>query len=231
MVAGMQVLKERERRYVKQLFEKELSGEVRLVVFTQKFECEGCEITRRIAEELAELSPNISVEVHDFEEDGELARKWRVDKIPALLVFGMREYGIRYFGMPTGYEFAALLDDIVDVSKGRSRLSEATKARLKEIKEPVHIQVFVTPTCPYCPRAVRTAHMFALENENVVGDMIESLEFPHLANKYNVMAVPKVVINDVLAFEGAVPEHIFLEYVLHALEHSKEGHHSHHHGH
>jgi predicted DsbA family dithiol-disulfide isomerase len=73
--------------------------------------------------------------------------------------------------------------------------------------------------------------MFALENENVVGDMIESLEFPHLANKYNVMAVPKVVINEVLAFEGAVPEHIFLEYVLHALEHAKEGHHRHHHGH
>ncbi|MCS7094902.1 MAG: thioredoxin family protein [Thaumarchaeota archaeon] len=223
----MPVLKERERKYVKSLFERELSGEVRLVVVTQRFECEGCEVTRNIAEELAELSNMIKVEVYDFESDADKLRRWRVDKIPALLVFGKREYGVRYFGMPTGYEFAALLDDIVDVSRGSSRLSQTTKQRLAEIREPVHIQVFVTPTCPYCPKAVRIAHQMAVENEHVVADMIESLEFPHLANRYGVMAVPKVVINDIVSFEGALQEQHFLEYVVHALEHQ----HSHEHRH
>ncbi|MCS6788200.1 MAG: thioredoxin family protein [Aigarchaeota archaeon] len=223
----MPVLKERERKYVKSLFEKELAGEVRLVVATQRFECEGCEVTRSIAEELAELSNQIKLEVYDLEEDAERLRRWGVDKIPALLVFGKREYGVRYFGMPTGYEFAALLEDVVDVSRGTSRLSQTTKQRLSEIKEPVHIQVFVTPTCPYCPKAVRVAHQMAIENEHVVADMIESLEFPHLANRYGVMAVPKVVINDEVAFEGALPEHYFLEYVFHALEHRRGHEHRH----
>ncbi|HIQ29153.1 MAG TPA: glutaredoxin [Candidatus Caldiarchaeum subterraneum] len=214
----MAILKERDKKAVKDKFEKELENDVKLIVFTQEFECEYCAVTRELMEELASLTNRIKLTVYDFEKDKDKAEKWRVDKIPALLIFGEKEYGIRYFGVPSGYEFAALLDDIVDVSRRRSRLSKATVDRLKDVNEPVHIQVFVTPTCPYCPKAVRTAHQMALENTNITADMIESLEFPHLANKYEVMAVPKIVINDKISFEGALPEQHFLEHVLLALK-------------
>jgi len=214
----MAILKERDKKAVKDKFEKELENDVKLIVFTQEFECEYCAVTRELMEELASLTNRIKLTVYDFEKDKDKAEKWRVDKIPALLIFGEKEYGIRYFGVPSGYEFAALLDDIVDVSRKRSRLSKATVDRLKDVNEPVHIQVFVTPTCPYCPKAVRTAHQMALENTNITADMIESLEFPHLANKYEVMAVPKIVINDKISFEGALPEQHFLEHVLLALK-------------
>jgi len=214
----MAILKERDRQLVKSKFDKELEGDVRIIVFTQEFECEYCEVNRELVEELASLSPKIKVEVYDFEKDKDRAERWKVDKIPATLIFGEKEYGIRYFGVPSGYEFAALLDDIVDVSRRKSRLPNNIIKELNKINSPVHIKVFVTPTCPYCPRAVRTAHQFALENDNIVADMIESLEFPHLANKYQVMAVPKIVINDVISFEGALPEALFLEQVLAAVE-------------
>ena len=214
----MAILKERDKQAVKSKFDKELENDVKLIVFTQEFECEYCAVTRELMEELVSLNEKIKLEVYDFEKDKDKAEKWRVDKIPALLIFGEKEYGIRYFGVPSGYEFAALLDDIVDVSRRRSRLSKATIEKLKDINQPVHIQVFVTPTCPYCPRAVRVAHQMALENMNITADMIESLEFPHLANKYEVMAVPKIVINDKLSFEGALPEQHFLEHVLLALK-------------
>jgi glutaredoxin-like protein len=171
-----------------------------------------------LAEELVEIgNGKLRLEVYDFERDADKASVWGVDKIPALLLHGAKEYKVRYFGLPAGYEFAALLDDIIDVSKGASRLSPSVRSKVKEINKPVHIQVFVTPTCPYCPRAVRTAHQMAIENELITADMVEAIEFPHLANKYDVMAVPKVVINDKVSFEGALPDTHFLEHVLMAI--------------
>jgi len=213
----MGLLKDRDRKFLQSKFRTQLKGEVRLIVFTQEFECEYCEELRELSEEVASLSDKITVEIYDFQSDKELAKKWNVDKIPALLLFGEREYGVRYFGLPSGYEFTALVDDIIDVSRGTSRLHPDVKKKLKQIRDHVHIQVFVTPTCPYCPLAVRTAHQMAIENQNILADMVEALEFPHLANRYQVMAVPKIVINDAASFEGAVPEHVFLEYLLAAV--------------
>ncbi len=82
------------------------------------------------------------------------------------------------------------------------------------IDRPMHIQVFVTPTCPYCPRAVRLTHQFAMKSDLIRADMIESTEFPQLANRYEVMAVPKVVINDTIFSEGALPEPHFLGHAM-----------------
>ena len=214
----MAILGERERRYLRSRFERELSGKVRLIVFTQEFECEYCAEVRSLAEEIAELDDRISAEVYDFQSDRGLAERLRVDKIPALLVFGEKEYGVRFFGIPSGYEFMTLVDDIIQVSKGFSSLPAHLKEKVRQINRPVHIQVFVTPTCPYCPIAVRTAHQMAIENMNIISDMIEVLEFPHLAHKYQVMAVPKIVVNDKISFEGALPEAIFVEHVLAAVE-------------
>jgi len=214
----MAILGERERKFLRSKFGKALRGEVRLLVFTQEFECEYCAEVRKLAQEVAEIDERIRAEVYDFQFDKELAKKLGVDKIPALLVLGEREYGVRFFGIPSGYEFTTLVEDIIDVSRGSSRLPEQVKEKVRKIDQQVHIQVFVTPTCPYCPIAVRTAHQLAIENEKIVSDMIEALEFPHLASRYQVMAVPKIVINDKVSFEGAVPEHVFVDYVLAAIE-------------
>jgi glutaredoxin-like protein len=211
------ILGEKERRYLKSKFERELLGGVRLVSFTQEFECEYCAEVRSLAEEIAELDDRISAEVYDFQSDRSLAEKLRVDKIPALLIFGEKEYGVRFFGIPSGYEFMTLVDDIIQVSRRSSSLPAPLKEKVKQIDCPVHIQVFVTPTCPYCPVAVKTAHQMAIENMNITSDMIEVIEFPHLAHRYQVMAVPKIVINNRISFEGALPEALFIEHVLTAI--------------
>jgi len=88
---------------------------------------------------------------------------------------------------------------------------------VRAIDKPVKIKVFVTPSCPYCPRAVIAAHRFAYENDNIVGEMIEAQEFPEISQLYNVYAVPKVVINEAVEFEGALPEKQFLEYIMEAI--------------
>ena len=86
----------------------------------------------------------------------------------------------------------------------------------KGINTPIHLQTFVTPTCPYCTTSVRLGHQFALESSHIVADMVEATEFPHLTQKYHVIGVPRTIINESITVEGAVPEETFLEHVLKA---------------
>ena len=112
----------------------------------------------------------------------------------------------------------SLLEAIEIVSKGESGLSASGKERLKGLNKPVHLQVFVTPTCPYCPRAVVQAFRMAVESPNVTASMVEATEFPHLANKYQVSGVPHTVIGDSLQpMVGAYPEAAALDLILNAV--------------
>jgi len=214
---NMGLISEGNRQRVKKLFDEGLLSPVKVVHFTQDFECDYCKDTRMLLEELVDLSSGrIGLEVYELVKDTVKAKEYSVENIPATIILN-RGDGVRYYGIPSGYEFSSLLEDLVDASKGTTRLADSTKQKLKVIDKPVHIKVFVTPTCPYCPRAVRLAHQFALENPHIRGDMIESIEFPQLAIKYEVMAVPKVVINDTIMFEGALPEAQFLDRVMSAV--------------
>jgi len=213
----MSLLKEDQQKKLKEKF-KELDGSIKLVVFTQEMECRYCEETRQLMEDLAGLSDKIDVEVYDFVSDTDKVGKYKIDKIPATVIEGEKDYGIRFYGIPAGYEFVSLTNTIMAVSKGESGLSEETKAALKKLKDPVHLQVFITLTCPYCPGAVEMAHRLSEESDLVTSDMVESAEFPHLTQKYNVSSVPKVIINEDIQFEGALPEKEFVENVMKVLE-------------
>ena len=197
-----------------------LTGSVKLVMFTQEMECRFCKETRELVEEVAALSDKISVEIRDFVKQEDEAKKLGIDKIPAIGVFGEgdKDYGIRFYGVPAGYEFMSLLESIEIVSKGESGLSAAGKEKIKGLNKPVHLQVFVTPTCPYCPRAVVQAFRMAVESTNVSASMVEATEFPHLANKYQVSGVPHTVIGDSSQpMIGAYPEAAALDMILNAV--------------
>lgn len=211
----MALLKDEVQNEVRERFKK-LTGPVRLVNFTQKIECHYCEETRRLTEEIASLSPKISSQVYNFALDKEKSQQYKIDKIPVIVVEAEKDYGIRFFGLPGGYEFNSLISAIYEVSRKTTDLSPESKDKIGKIDKPVHIQVFVTLTCPYCPSAVQMAHKLALESEYITSDMVESAEFPHLVNKYGVMGVPKVVINEEFGFEGALPESSFVEEVMKA---------------
>ncbi len=209
----MSLLSDKDREHLINEFAG-LTNPVKLIVFTQEFECQYCLETRQIAEELAGLSDRISLEIYDFVADKEVADAYGVDKIPASIIMQggeqPKDYGIRYYGIPAGYEFSSLVEDVLLVSRGESGLSDASKRWAKDLAEPVHLQVFVTPTCPYCPRAVVMAHQLAMESDLITADMVEATEFPHLSMKYQVMGVPRTVINENVHVEGAVPEPMLL---------------------
>ena len=213
----MPLIQQKERDILTKEFSQKMVNDIKLVVFTQEVPCVFCRETVEVANELAQITPKIKVEVYDFVKDQMKAKELRIDKIPALAVIGVKDYGVRFYGIPAGYEFTSLTGAIIDVSRGDSGLTPKSRDQLKNLDQSVHIQVFVTPTCPFCPAAVRLAHRLAIESDMIWADMVESSQFVPLAQKYGVMSVPKIVINERHEIGGTVPEELFVAHVLNAV--------------
>lgn len=186
---------------------------VELVVHSDDSE-EG-RVLLELAQELAEVNSLVQVRAESGAGVGASAA---VEQAPALTFRDPagRDPGLRYYGLPLGYEFVVLLEDLIDLGTGQSQLSARTLEQVRTITRPTVIKVFVTPTCPYCPQAARRAHQLALVNPHIRAEVIDASVFPELARKYNVYGVPRTVVNETQHFEGAVPEHVLLDHVLKA---------------
>ena len=211
---SLSLIPEDKQAYLRNKFNENLVDPVRILMFTQEVECRFCNDTRQLAQELATLSDKITAEVYDFMANADKAKEYGIDKIPALAIVGKKDYGVRIYGIPYGYELQTLIEAVINVSKGSTDLSDKTKAILADVKALVHIQVFVTLTCPHCPVAATIAHKLAVESDMIRADVIESSEFPALAQKYAVIGVPKIIINEKVEFTGAFNEDLFAEHVL-----------------
>jgi alkyl hydroperoxide reductase subunit F len=195
-----------------------LTFPVKLVFFTQKNAYPVCVEQQNLLEELVSLSEKLNLEVYDFVMHGDETRNYEINKIPATAVIGKKDYGNRFYGLTAGYEFTSLLESIIMVSNEQSGLSPEIETLVRRISEPVHIQVMVTLTCPYCPRMVHVANQFAIANNNIRADMVEASQFPQLVQRYDVTGVPKTIINEVYSFEGAIPAEAAYVEILKAVD-------------
>jgi len=222
-MAGM--VDEKIKSQVQELF-ADLIHAVDILFFgsEDKSRCQYCQETRQLLEEVSGLSDLLTLKVYDIEQDADLAAHYKVDGAPEFVLVGrdgeqVLDYGIRLKGIPAGHEFTSLVNDLVLVSRRESNLSEETRQFLRELTTPVHLQVFVTPTCPYCPRAVILAHQFALESPLVEAVMVEAMEFPELADRFEVSGVPQTTINmGAGALVGAAREDQLVDEIRTAIE-------------
>lgn len=221
----MAMISDQDKDLLRGVFNSELQNPVRILAFTKRsekssepgMECEFCNETEELMMELTSLSDKISVEFREYSPNDEMVQQLGIDKLPALILTSGDGKGVRYFGIPGGFEFSSLIADIVDVSRNTTDMTQDAREKVRNIDKDVHIQVFVTPTCPYCPSTVRLAHQMAIENPgHIQADAVEAAEFPHLVEKYGIDAVPTVVINDTIQFEGAPPEGDFADQVVKA---------------
>ena len=212
----MAMLDDKVMQDVKKALEKMVKP-VTLELFSQAFECGYCKETHQLLEEVSAASPLLKLNVHQFESDEEAVKNFGINKIPAIAIVGEKDYGIRFYGIPSGYEFSSLLAAILMVSTGITKLSAEAKAFLDKLQKPVHLQVFVMPTCPYCPPAVMLAHQMAFYSDKVKADMVEIGEFPPLTQRYSVEGVPRTVINEKWFVEGAAPEAMLIAKITEAL--------------
>ncbi|MEJ5338762.1 MAG: protein disulfide oxidoreductase [Aquificaceae bacterium] len=208
------------RTQLRDIFSKELKEPVNLKLFSQAIGCETCQIAEDLLKELADVEPEkIKLEIYSPLVDREISQQYGVERVPTIVIEGDRDYGIRYIGLPAGLEFTTLVQGVVQVSKREPKLSERTVEMLKSIDLPMEIMVFVTTSCGYCPSAAITAMNFAMASENIKALIVDASENMDLAERFQVVGVPKIVINRGLAeFVGAQPENNFLGYVISAYE-------------
>ena len=123
-----------------------LQNEVKLILFTQTLNCETCPEVERLVRAVVQFSDKLKLETYNPQIDREKSAHYGVSRVPALVIEGDRDYGIRYYGIPGGYEFAALLEDILAVGKRESGLTDLSKQKIQELIQPSNLKVFVTPT-------------------------------------------------------------------------------------
>ena len=217
-----QLLNDDIKKQVREVF-TQLKNPVQVLFFGDKINCQYCDDTLALVQEVVELSDKLSLAVYDVQDDAAMASQYKVDKTPGLVLAGLEgeqilDFGIRYAGIPSGHEFSSLIHDLVLVSGRDSGLNVKTREFLKKLEKPVHLQVFVTPTCPYCPQAVVLAHQMALESPMVEAEMIEATEFPELSNRFKVSGVPQTTINAGAGTAiGAMPEDNLVAEIMRAL--------------
>jgi Glutaredoxin-like domain protein len=179
--------------------------------------CHYCTDTKLLTKLIAEINPKINVIYNNLQTNIEIARKYNITKAPVIILEKGNKNNIRYFGIPAGFEFPVFVETIASFANNFTKLSNATKEKLKIINRPVTIRVLVTLSCPYCPIAARLSNYFAIFNENIISEIIDVNEFEEFAIKYDVSAVPKIVINDKIELLGAHPEPKLVEAVLKAI--------------
>lgn len=215
----MPKIKEDEQKQIRELFEEKMENDVFIQFFTTDEDCKYCDDTEEILDELNSLSDKINIEKNDLGNGN--TEKYNVDRVPAILFTDQEgnDSGVHFYGIPSGHEFNTLIDGIVSMSNGQTELSEDIIEELKQIEDEVLLQVFITPTCPYCPRAVKVAHEMAMHNPKIKGEMVEAIEFPELSSKFNVSGVPHTVINSGADEQvGAVPAKTILNKIRTAIQ-------------
>jgi glutaredoxin-like protein len=212
----MALLSEHDRQTVRTHL-AEITSPVTLLLFTQTIGApESAIVAKQILDEIADLSERITVEEVNFILDKERAAAYGIDRIPAVVVLrGGDDTRVRFFGAPAGYEFMSLIEAVIAAGTGDSGLNEDSRALIAEhVTGPLDIKVFVTPSCPHCPRAVTLAHRMAIESPHIRATCVEATEFMDLSRQYRVTGVPKTVVNDSIEILGALPEESFVRTVV-----------------
>jgi len=216
----MALLSEKDQQQIEEIFGT-LKHKVVLRVYVQRLECDTCSDTEQILGELAQLSDLLEVKMYNPQVNSEQTEADGVEMVPAIVVSDGTQSRARFYGTPSGYEFSSLLTAIVDMGMEKPPLEESTVEFLEGLDEDLDIKVFVTPSCPYCPRSAVLGLRLAMASPRVTAQVVEANEYPDLSRRYSVQGVPRTVINDRLYAEGALPEGQFVSALAAGL--SREG--------
>lgn len=208
----MTIFNEDTRKQLTELL-GELKNKVNILFFGSDSNCPTCRDTFRFMEAFSLLNDKISLKYCDLEKETQLAASLKIDETPAIVLLDEfnKHFGIRFYGIPAGYEIHSLISAVKEISGIPGEMPDEIMYRIHGLQIPVHIKVFVTPTCSQCPGAAISAHRIAFHNEHITADVIEANTFSELAQKYEVKSVPKVIINEKHVLTGAQPVTRYLE--------------------
>ncbi len=216
----MPVIDAQSQEIIKKKLDSEMVDEVDVKVFTQKINMEQSlvelnEFTLSFIKELASLNPKIRFT--ELSITDELAKKHGLATAPSVMIGEEKGYRIIYNGAPVGYEASGVIETILLVSRNESGFDKEALEKIALTDKETRIQVFVTPTCPYCPKSAVLAHRLSIASKGkIISECVEAQENTLLAARYNVSSVPQQVINGDMASitVGGQPEKKFIDQVL-----------------
>jgi len=188
-----------------------MKGPVKLLFFASgRYPKAEREIADALAE-MASLSKKLSLE--KYRVGSAEAKKYEVDRGPAIVVAGKQKGKVRFFGFPSGYQFPIFLMDILEASGVGQRINPKAVKKAKGLRKKTRIEVFEISASVDSPVAVKLAHDIAMMNENVTADMVDAFLFPELVKKYRIRETPATVINGKPAFTGVRSIHQLLRHL------------------
>ncbi len=214
------IITDNDRKMLREFFNN-LDGKVHILFFEQAINCPTCPTIKNLLEVVKNASGGkVELKSYNLVTDREVAQKYGVTMAPAIVLTDTSEEdkGVIFYGIPGGYEFTTFMEIISLIAQGKNTLSVSTQRFLENLDIPLNFLVFVTPSCPHCPRSASLALRMALASDKIRTEIIEAMEFQNLSIKYNVMGVPKTVINGKYEVEGALPEQHFLRLLQKVVE-------------
>jgi alkyl hydroperoxide reductase subunit AhpF len=133
------------------MFENQLIHPVEIIYFSKQDPCETCEDTYQLLDEITSISEKLHFTTYNLDENPQLVDLYKINLAPGLVILGreaddLLDYGIRFSGIPSGYEYGSLIHTIILVSKRDSGLKPEIREDLRRLTNPVNLKVFVTPT-------------------------------------------------------------------------------------
>jgi len=147
----VKLLNEEICKQIKELFDIQLDQPVEIIYFSKLDPCNACGETHQLLEEIITVSDKLHLSAYNVDDNPQFAQLYKVNLAPGLVIAGRDEgklvdYGIRFAGIPSGYEFSSLIQAIILVSKRDSGLKSEVRSELKNLTTPINLKVFVTPT-------------------------------------------------------------------------------------
>jgi glutaredoxin-like protein len=216
-----------DQETIRELFEEELTGPVKLEFFTQKpspvfvpgrDECRFCADVQQMLEELTHLSAKISLRVHEWNPNEETAARYGIQRVPATVLRGVLNRPIVYYGLPAGQQFTVLIEAIVAISAGATGLPAKLRQKIKRVKRELPVEVYVSLQDPYSPQIVQLMLPVALESSRIRLSVIEVEEFQGLAERQGIQTVPMTVIDGRVNLPGVPPPLDLLDQIVRAAE-------------
>lgn len=192
-----------------------LKEDVSIMLFLEDG-CNTCAETETFMDEFSALSARLSLVKLEQSADAAMFEEYGISRTPAYLLLDEEEkdYGVRFYGIPAGYEINSFISAVLDFGGAEDEAVPAELGeRIEAVDRPTNIKVFVTLSCPHCPGAVQKAHKLARMNANITAEMIEAQTFPELSSTFRVSSVPHIVFNDDndYSFLGNQPFDVFVD--------------------
>lgn len=221
------MISSRDQAALRQRFQQDLASRVRLDFFSLRKtsiyvpgrdECVYCDEERAMLGEIAALSSRIALTEHDFDSERQVAASFGVEHVPAVVIRGVTNRAIRFLGLPGGVQFTPFVETIINASRGEVPLEQDAARQLKRLKSGLRLRLMVTPPCQFSSKQIGVVTKLALASKRITLDIIEVTQFPDLIHRYDLVAVPSLVIEDKAVIPGTIDEAPLLDLLLRVAE-------------